>query len=122
MDQWLAAPNKSAAALPPMSRTSSSRNGSFSLSSSSRRPSIIAANSGSYAGTAATMDGADGMAALSASSAGSNSNLGAGIGGGFNTGVEEGMSSSNSSSSSSNLNGNGAPTFHLVAFPAKVWR
>jgi fructose-1,6-bisphosphatase/inositol monophosphatase family enzyme len=32
-----------------------------------------------------------------------------------------GMSSSNSSSSSSsNLNGSGAPTFHLVAFPAKV--
>jgi hypothetical protein len=31
-----------------------------------------------------------------------------------------GAMSSSSSNSSSNLNGSGAPTFHLVAFPAKV--
>jgi hypothetical protein len=122
MDQWLASPNKSAAALPPMSRTSSSRHGSFSLSSSSRRPSIIAANSGSYAGTAAavaaTAAAADGLATLSAVS----DHMGSGVGVASSTGVEEGMSNSSNNSSSSNLNGSGAPTFHLVAFPAKVRR
>ncbi|WIA41880.1 hypothetical protein OEZ86_009204 [Tetradesmus obliquus] len=103
MEQWLASPSKSAAALPPISRTSSSRR-SLSFSSSSRRPSIISANSGTFAGAAADAAAAADVA----------TSVSGGIGAGAGAG---GMSSSNSSSS--NLNSSKAPTFHLVAFPAK---
>uniref|UniRef100_A0A383VH74 Aminotransferase class V domain-containing protein n=1 Tax=Tetradesmus obliquus TaxID=3088 RepID=A0A383VH74_TETOB len=107
MDQWLASPGKSAAALPPMSRSSSSSRRSLSFSSSSRRPSIISANSGTFAGAAADAAAAADVVASVPVSIGAGAGVAAG-----------GMSSSNSSSS--NLNSSsGAPTFHLVAFPAK---